>query len=86
MPLPSLHPSLPQNPTTSGVGMGYAASSSFGRAVGSSVGGGAGTSSSAAGGSVSRETLKTLQDVVWSDDEVSVGRPFCNFAGQDSTR
>ena len=66
MPLPSLHPSLPQNPTTN---MASSSSSYFssgaGRAVGSTVGGSGGGS-----GGVNRETLKGLQDVVWSDDEV----------------
>ena len=40
-------------------------SSGAGRAVGSTVGGSGGGS-----GGVNRETLKGLQDVVWSDDEV----------------
>ena len=61
MPLPSLHPSLPQNPT--------AGSSSFGSG-GRSLGSAAVASSANAGGSVNRDTLKGLQDVVWSDDEV----------------
>jgi hypothetical protein len=43
-------------------------SSGAGRAVGSTVGGGGG--SGAGSGGVNRETLKGLQDVVWSDDEV----------------
>ena len=47
-------------------------SSGAGRAVGSTVGGGGGGGGSGAGsGGVNRETLKGLQDVVWSDDEVS---------------
>lgn len=62
MPLPSLHPSLPQNPTAGG-------SSSFGGG-GRSLGSAAVASSANAGGSVNRDTLKGLQDVVWSDDEV----------------
>jgi hypothetical protein len=44
-------------------------SSGAGRAVGSTVGGGGGGSGAGSGG-VNRETLKGLQDVVWSDDEV----------------
>lgn len=44
-------------------------SSGAGRAVGSTVGGSGG--SGAGSGGVNRETLKGLQDVVWSDDEVS---------------
>ena len=43
-------------------------SSGAGRAVGSTLGA---TSSGAGSGGVNRETLKGLQDVVWSDDEVS---------------
>jgi hypothetical protein len=43
-------------------------SSGAGRAVGSTVGSGGG--SGAGSGGVNRETLKGLQDVVWSDDEV----------------
>jgi CCR4-NOT transcription complex subunit 4 len=73
MPLPSLHPSLPQNPNTAS-GMASSSSTYFssgaGRAVGSTVGGSSGPGGSGAGG-VNRETLKGLQDVVWSDDEVS---------------
>lgn len=60
MPLPSIHP-LPPNPTT-----GYQPLASLG-----------GTRStlhpppaSTSGAGVSRETLKSLQDVYWSDDEV----------------
>ena len=62
MPLPSLH-LLPNNPTTGQHPAAHAAARS---AVG-------GASSASAAGRVSRETLKELQDVVWSDDEVSAG-------------
>jgi hypothetical protein len=83
MPLPSLHPSLPQNPTTN---MASSSSSYFssgaGRAVGSTVGASGG--SGAGSGGVNRETLKGLQDVVWSDDEVSHVSfrvfPYCSSA------
>ena len=51
-------------------------SSGAGRAVGSTVGGSGG--SGAGSGGVNRETLKGLQDVVWSDDEVS--HVFLRFA------
>lgn len=65
MPAPSLHP-LPVNPTT---GQQPLAS------LGSSRSGALPPSASAGGSSgVSRETLKSLQDVYWSDDEVSVDR------------
>jgi len=47
-------------------------SSGAGRAVGSTLGASGG--SGAGSGGVNRETLKGLQDVVWSDDEVS---PLC---------
>jgi CCR4-NOT transcription complex subunit 4 len=72
MPLPSLHPSLPQNPNNNNNNSMASTSTYFssgaGRAVGSTLGSGPG---SGAGGGVNRETLKGLQDVVWSDDEVS---------------
>jgi hypothetical protein len=45
-------------------------SSGAGRAVGSTLGQASGPGSGTGGG-VNRETLKGLQDVVWSDDEVS---------------
>jgi len=45
-------------------------SSGAGRAVGSTLGAASGPGSGTGGG-VNRETLKGLQDVVWSDDEVS---------------
>lgn len=61
MPLPSLHP-LPNNPTT-----GQQPFASLSRGVG-----GAPPASAAGGGGVHRETLKGLQDVMWSDDEVGV--------------
>lgn len=63
MPLPSLHP-LPNNPTT-----GQAPPASFSSRSGPPP------ASAAGGGGVSRETLKGLQDVYWSDDEVRVERP-----------
>lgn len=56
MPLPSLHP-LPNNPTT-------------GQAPLAGLRAGPPPASAAGGGGVSRETLKGLQDVYWSDDEV----------------
>ncbi|WVW82956.1 hypothetical protein I302_104971 [Kwoniella bestiolae CBS 10118] len=59
MPLPSLHP-LPANPTTGqqplGTTLGSRGISAVAPASGSS-------------GGVNRETLKSLQDVYWSDDE-----------------
>ncbi|KAK1924874.1 transcriptional repressor [Papiliotrema laurentii] len=55
MPLPSLHP-LPNNPTT-------------GQAPLAGLRAGPPPASAAGGGGVSRETLKGLQDVYWSDDE-----------------
>ncbi|WWC89906.1 uncharacterized protein L201_004835 [Kwoniella dendrophila CBS 6074] len=58
MPLPSLHP-LPANPTT-----GQQPFATLGSRGISSVAPASGSS-----GGVNRETLKTLQDVVWSDDE-----------------
>jgi hypothetical protein len=61
MPLPSLHP-LPNNPTT-----GQQPFASLSRGIG-----GAPPASAAGGGGVHRETLKALQDVMWSDDEVGV--------------
>ena len=63
MPLPSLHPSLPANPT---IGQ-----SSYG-AIGGRSNAGPPPASAAGGGGVNRETLKGLQDVVWSDDEVGL--------------
>jgi hypothetical protein len=63
MPLPSLHP-LPNNPTT-----GQQPFASLSRGV---AGAGAPPASAAGGGGVNRETLKGLQDVMWSDDEVGV--------------
>ena len=60
MPLPSIHP-LPPNPTT-------------GHQPLASLGGTRSTlhppPASASSAGVSRETLKSLQDVYWSDDEV----------------
>ena len=57
MPLPSLHP-LPNNPTT-----GQAPLATLR---------GPPPATAAGGGGVSRETLKGLQDVYWSDDEVGL--------------
>ena len=63
MPINSAHP-LPVNPTTGQQPLaslgGVRVSSGSGSTPGMSVGGG-----------VSRDTLKVLQDVAWSDDEVS---------------
>lgn len=86
MPLPSLHPSLPQNPTVIGSGPSSSASpsASFGRAVGSSSLAMAGASPAGGGGSVNRETLKGLQDVEWSDDEVSRQHPSTRRAARPS--
>ncbi|WWC69327.1 uncharacterized protein I206_103265 [Kwoniella pini CBS 10737] len=58
MPLPSLHP-LPANPTT-----GQQPFTTLGSRGISAVAPASGSS-----GGVNRETLKTLQDVYWSDDE-----------------
>lgn len=61
MPLPALYP-LPANPTT-----GQPAIAAIGsRGVSSVL-----PANAAGGGGVNREVLKGLQDVAWSDDEVS---------------
>lgn len=73
MPLPSLHPSLPQNPNNAtATGMASSSSTYFSSGAGRAVGSTLGATSSGAGGGVNRETLKGLQDVIWSDDEVCV--------------
>ncbi|ORY24964.1 hypothetical protein BCR39DRAFT_545379 [Naematelia encephala] len=59
MPLPSLHP-LPVNPTTGQIPLASLGSRSLA---------GPPPASASGGGGVSREVLKGLQDVVWSDDE-----------------
>lgn len=67
MPVMSLHP-LPANPTT-----GQQPSANFGaRSVSAASSMSVPLASAAGGGGVSREVLKGLQDVAWSDDEVSV--------------
>jgi CCR4-NOT transcription complex subunit 4 len=65
MPLPSLHP-LPVNPTTGQQPMQPISA----RGSGGGPSGGVPPASAAGGGGVNKETLKGLQDVVWSDDEV----------------
>lgn len=61
MPLPSLHP-LPANPTTGQQPLATLGGRSIIGPPPLSAGG---------GGGVNREVLKGLQDVAWSDDEVS---------------
>jgi hypothetical protein len=69
MPVTSVHP-LPANPTT-----GQQPSASFAaRSISTSMAASSISvplASAAGGGGVNREVLKGLQDVAWSDDEVS---------------
>ncbi|KAK8869719.1 hypothetical protein IAR55_000287 [Kwoniella newhampshirensis] len=64
MPLPSLHP-LPANPTTGQQPLASLGGGGGGRGGGYSTA----APASASSGGVSRETLKGLQDVYWSEDE-----------------